>query len=134
MTDMSDLGGLADKAEQFAGEHPNQVREGLDKAEQALDGATGGRFGDQIQQGGDMVEERLGVSEQGGGQQADQSGGDQQGDQSSDQQGGGFDQQADQSNDQQGGGFDQQGDQSGDQQGGGFDQQGDQQGGQQQGL
>jgi MT0933-like antitoxin protein len=71
---MPDFGDLADKAKDLASEHPDQVDEGLKRAGEFTDEKTGGRFGDQIQQGEQRADEYLGgQGDQGGGQ--DQSGG-----------------------------------------------------------
>lgn len=51
---------MRDKAEEFAGEHSDQVNEGVEKAGEFADEKTGGRFSDQIDQGtekaGDFAE------------------------------------------------------------------------------
>ncbi|HEY3732396.1 MAG TPA: antitoxin [Streptosporangiaceae bacterium] len=62
---MPDFGEFADKAKEFAGEHPDQVQEGLDKAGDFLDQKTGGRFGDQIKEGEQRAENFLGAGGQG---------------------------------------------------------------------
>lgn len=62
---MPDFGELADKAKDLASEHPDQVDEGLKKAGDLADEHTGGRFGDQIQQGEQRAGEYLGADGQG---------------------------------------------------------------------
>jgi MT0933-like antitoxin protein len=57
---MPDFGELADEAKKFAGEHSDQVKEGLQKAGDVLDEKTGNRFGDQIQDGEKRAEDFLG--------------------------------------------------------------------------
>jgi hypothetical protein len=72
---MSDLGGFADKAKEFAGEHPDQVDKGVEKAGDLADEKTGGRFDDQIQEGEQRAEDYLGTGgqgDQGQGGQGDQ--------------------------------------------------------------
>ncbi|MDX3005518.1 antitoxin [Kribbella solani] len=51
---------MKDKAGDLAKEHSDQVNEGLDKAGEFADEKTGGKFGDQIDQGKDMAREQLG--------------------------------------------------------------------------
>ncbi|MGH3157648.1 MAG: antitoxin [Streptosporangiaceae bacterium] len=57
---MPDFGELADEAKKLAGEHSDQVQEGLRKAGDLADEKTGGRFGDQIQDGEKQAENFLG--------------------------------------------------------------------------
>jgi hypothetical protein len=59
---MPDFGELFDKAKDLAGEHPDQVHSGVEKAEEFAKGKFGGQFGDQIEQGGNAVENFLGVN------------------------------------------------------------------------
>jgi hypothetical protein len=56
---MPDFGDLADKAKEFAGEHSDQVNEGIEKVGDAVDDKTGNRFGDQIKQGEQKAEDFL---------------------------------------------------------------------------
>jgi hypothetical protein len=88
-----DFSEFEDKAKQLASEHPDQVDEGLQHAGEFADQRTGGRFGDEIQQGEQRAEEYLGTSGQGGqdqyGQDQGQGGQDQYG---QDQDQGGQDQ------------------------------------------
>ena len=85
---MPDFSEFEDKAKQLASEHPDQVDEGLKRAGEFADQRTGGRFGDEIQQGEQRAEGYLGTSDQGG-QGQDQYGQDQygQGGQGQDQYG-----------------------------------------------
>ncbi|HEY7263616.1 MAG TPA: antitoxin [Trebonia sp.] len=75
---MPNFGGLIEKIKQLAGKHPDQVNKGMDKAEQAADQKTGGKYDSQIQQAGDRAEGYLGTQGQGtpgqgtGGQQPGQ--------------------------------------------------------------
>jgi MT0933-like antitoxin protein len=57
---MPDFGELADEAKKFAGEHSDQVKEGLEKAGDFADEKTGNRFGDQIKKGEEQAEKYLG--------------------------------------------------------------------------
>src|SRR5215472_15420998 len=74
---MPDFSEFEDKAKQLASEHPDQVDEGLKRAGEFADQRTGGRFGDEIQQGEQRAEEYLGTSGQGGQGGQDQYGQDQ---------------------------------------------------------
>ncbi len=60
---MPDFGELFDKAKDLAGEHPDQVRSGVEKAEEFAKDKLGDNFGDQIEQGGNAIEGFLGVNE-----------------------------------------------------------------------
>ena len=60
---MPDFGGLVNKAKNLAGQHQDKVRDGVEKAEDVAKDKLGGKFGDQIDQGGDVVENYLGVDE-----------------------------------------------------------------------
>lgn len=55
-----------DKATDAASEHSDKVEGGVDKAGDALNEATGGKFEDKIESGKDAVSDRLGSSEDGG--------------------------------------------------------------------
>lgn len=57
---MPDFGEMADKAKEFAGEHSDQVQEGLDKGGDFADQKTGDRFSDQIKDGEQKAEDYLG--------------------------------------------------------------------------
>ena len=64
------MGGLEDmagKAEELAKEHPDQVKQGVEKAGQVADEKTGGQHSDQIDKAEQAAEDRLtGGSDQGG--------------------------------------------------------------------
>ncbi|MGB6580938.1 MAG: antitoxin [Streptosporangiaceae bacterium] len=55
-----------DEAKQLADEHSDVVDEGFDKAEQAAEQKTGGKFDSQIQAGEQQAEGALGVDDQDG--------------------------------------------------------------------
>jgi len=79
---MPDFGEFADKAKDLASEHPDQVDQGIKRAGDFADQQTGGRFGDQIQQGEQRADEYLGSGQSGQasqGGQSDQGGGQDQG-------------------------------------------------------
>jgi hypothetical protein len=71
---MPDFSEFEDKAKQLASEHPDQVDEGLKRAGDLADQHTGGRFGDEIQQGEQRAEDYLGTGGQGGQDQGGQGG------------------------------------------------------------
>ncbi|MBB4689851.1 MULTISPECIES: antitoxin [Actinomycetes] len=56
-----DFNEILDEAKKLAGEHPEQAKAALDKAEGILDERTGGKFADQIKKGGDAVGGQLGL-------------------------------------------------------------------------
>ena len=67
---MDGLGDLAGQAEKLAKEHPDQVKQGVEKAGQVADEKTGGQHADQIDKAEQAVEERLtGDSDQDGSKQ-----------------------------------------------------------------
>ena len=86
---MPDFSEFEDKAKQLASEHPEQVDEGLKRAGEFADQRTGGRFGDEIQQGEQRAEDYLGSGGQGGQGGQDQGGGQGGQDQYGQDQGGG---------------------------------------------
>ena len=47
--------GFLDKAKDLAGEHSEQVKQGIDKAEEAVDKATKGKYSSQIDSAGDKA-------------------------------------------------------------------------------
>ncbi|HZX03277.1 antitoxin [Kribbella sp.] len=51
---------MKDKAEELAKEHPDQVNEGLEKAGDFANEKTGGKFGDQIEQGENYARDQFG--------------------------------------------------------------------------
>jgi len=53
-----------EKAKDMAGEHDAQVDQGLDKAGDAADERTGGKYGEQIDKGVDVAQERTGAGDQ----------------------------------------------------------------------
>jgi hypothetical protein len=60
---MPDFEELMNKAKDLAGEHPDQVHKGVEKGEELVEKKLGGAFGDQIEQGGNLIEGFLGVHE-----------------------------------------------------------------------
>ncbi|MFC0104773.1 antitoxin [Kibdelosporangium aridum] len=48
-----------EKLQKLAGEHPDKVDKGIDKAADVADQRTGGKHGDKIQQGADKLKERM---------------------------------------------------------------------------
>ncbi len=56
MSFLDDAKNLAEKAEELAKEHPDQVKSALGKAEELADKQTGGKFTDQIKSAGDKAE------------------------------------------------------------------------------
>jgi hypothetical protein len=54
---LDDAKKLAEKAEDLAAEHSDEVKQGLDKVEDLADKATGGKFSDQIDSAGDKAAE-----------------------------------------------------------------------------
>jgi hypothetical protein len=57
------MDGMFDKAkekiQEFAGNNPDKVGQGVDKAAQFADEKTGGKHSDQINQGADKLKERF---------------------------------------------------------------------------
>jgi hypothetical protein len=53
-----------EKAKDMASEHDPQVDQGLDKAGDAADERTGGKYGEQIDKGVDVAQERTGAGDQ----------------------------------------------------------------------
>jgi len=60
---MPDLGGLADKAKDAAGNHQDKVDQGIDKAGDAVDEKTGHKFEGQVDHGQDAARDRLSGNE-----------------------------------------------------------------------
>ena len=56
---MGGLGDLVGKAKKLAKEHPDQVKQGVEKAGQVADEKTGGQHADQIDKAEQAVEGRL---------------------------------------------------------------------------
>lgn len=69
---MVDFDKLVQEGEQLAQEHPEQAREAVDKIENVVDEKTGGKFNDQVSQGGDFLENKLGIQDQQAGDQQQQ--------------------------------------------------------------
>lgn len=57
---MDDAQQWVQEGEQLAKQHPDQVKEGLEKVEQALEQQTGGQYNSQIEAAGDKAEGFLG--------------------------------------------------------------------------
>jgi antitoxin protein of toxin-antitoxin system len=51
---------LAQKAKDFARQHPDKAEQGLDKLGDIVDQKTGGKYSTQIDKGEDMLQQRLG--------------------------------------------------------------------------
>ncbi|MGH3714804.1 MAG: antitoxin [Micromonosporaceae bacterium] len=58
---MDNLGEYADKAKDLAGDHPDKVNEGLDKAADMIGEKTGDQIGDQIDMGAEKAKDFLGT-------------------------------------------------------------------------
>ncbi|MBT8240609.1 MAG: antitoxin [Acidimicrobiia bacterium] len=52
--------GMFDKIKGAAGEHGDKIAEGVDKATDAIDEKTGGKFSDHLDKVDDMAQEHLG--------------------------------------------------------------------------
>jgi MT0933-like antitoxin protein len=63
---MDSAKGFLTKAKSAAKQHPDQLSKGIDRAEQAADKATGGKYDDQIAKAGEQAEGFL-TGEQGHG-------------------------------------------------------------------
>lgn len=59
--------GIFDKAKDAAQGHEEQVGAGIDKGTDALNEKTGGKYGDQIDKGGDFAKGQFGAGDQEGG-------------------------------------------------------------------
>jgi hypothetical protein len=59
-----DIDKLKDKAKEMAGQHPDQVNQGIDKAREFADEKTGQEHSDQLQQGADKLKQSMGGGEQ----------------------------------------------------------------------
>jgi hypothetical protein len=57
---MADLGGLGDKAKDFANSE-KATDSGIDKAEDAASNATGGKFDDKVEGAGDAADKKVGT-------------------------------------------------------------------------
>jgi hypothetical protein len=76
---MPDFSEYADKAKQFASDHPDQADDAVEKAGQFADEKTGNRFDSQIQQGEQRAEQYYGGGQDQGGQDQGQDQGQGQG-------------------------------------------------------
>nr|WP_277626186.1 Rv0909 family putative TA system antitoxin [Arsenicicoccus piscis] len=56
-----DLNNIINQAKDYAGKNPDQVRAGLDRVREQIDQRTGGKYGEQIDQGVDQIEKQLGL-------------------------------------------------------------------------
>jgi hypothetical protein len=56
---LDNVGKLARKARDMAGQHPDQVRKALDRAEDQIDKRTGGKHAGQIDAAGDKLADIL---------------------------------------------------------------------------
>lgn len=56
---MDDIAKVAHKAQDLAAQHPDQVKQALDRAEEMLDKNTGGKHTGQIHSAGDKAEAYL---------------------------------------------------------------------------
>ncbi|MFI5607741.1 antitoxin [Amycolatopsis sp. NPDC051903] len=48
-----------EKLQEFAGQHPDKVDQGVDKAADVADEKTGGKYGEQIDKGADKVKDHF---------------------------------------------------------------------------
>ncbi|MFX4272090.1 antitoxin [Propionibacteriaceae bacterium Y1685] len=54
---------LFNKGKDLAGEHSEQVSQGIDKGQDFVNEKTGGKYEEQVTQGGDFIEGQLGTGE-----------------------------------------------------------------------
>lgn len=66
------LDDLKNKAKEMAGQHPDQVDKGIDKAREFVDEKTGGQHSEQVQQGADKLRGALGGEQRNDEQQNNQ--------------------------------------------------------------
>jgi F0F1-type ATP synthase membrane subunit b/b' len=59
MSFLDEAKNLAQKAEELAKEHPDQVKAAIEKAEHAIDSATDGKYTDKIETAGDKAQAYL---------------------------------------------------------------------------
>lgn len=57
---MVDIGGLGDKAKQFAEDNPDKVDQGIDKAGDTVDDRTGGQHSEHVDKGQDALRDKFG--------------------------------------------------------------------------
>lgn len=69
---MSEFGDMAQKAETYAKEHPEQADKGIDEAEKFAEEKTGHQHDEQIDRAAQAAEQRLGGQDQQGGQDQSQ--------------------------------------------------------------
>jgi hypothetical protein len=55
--------GFMDKAKDFAGDHDEQVDEGVEKAGEQIDDRTGGKYESQVDKGVNEAQERTGTGD-----------------------------------------------------------------------
>lgn len=58
------IGDFVDKAKDLAGQHPDKVDQGIDKAGDAVDQRTGGQHAAQVDKAQDAARDRLGAPDQ----------------------------------------------------------------------
>jgi hypothetical protein len=58
------IGDFVDKAKDLAGQHPDQVDQGIEKAGDAVDARTGGTHASQVDKAQEAVKDRLGGADQ----------------------------------------------------------------------
>lgn len=58
------IGDFVDKAKDLAGQHPDKVDQGIDKAGDAVDQRTGGQHAGQVDKAQDAVRDRLAGGDQ----------------------------------------------------------------------
>ena len=58
------IGDMVDKAKDLAGQHPDKVDQGIDKAGDAVDQRTGGQHAEQVDKAQDAVRDRLAGGDQ----------------------------------------------------------------------
>ena len=54
-------GGFIDKAREAARQHPDQARSGIEKVEDLIDGRTGGKYADKVDQASAALQDKLGL-------------------------------------------------------------------------
>jgi len=69
---MSEFGGLEEKAESLAKDHPDQAKKGMDEAAQFAERETGNKYDSQIEGAEGAAEQHLGVQDSGQGGQGQQ--------------------------------------------------------------
>lgn len=58
------IGDFVDKAKDLAGQHPDQVDQGIDKVGDAVDQRTGGQHAEQVDRAQDAARDRLAGGDQ----------------------------------------------------------------------